>query len=44
VVDTLRKSRVREAIEHRRVYRPWGYYMSVDHGGRYQQLFSYRSY
>ena len=26
----------REAIEHRRIYRPWGYYQSVDTGTRYQ--------
>ena len=25
-----------EAIEHRRIYRPWGYYQSIDDGGRYQ--------
>lgn len=36
LVDTLRKGGRREALEHRRVYRPWGYYQSVDTGARYQ--------
>ena len=36
LVDSLRQSRRREAIEHRRIYRPWGYYQSVDSGPRYQ--------
>ena len=26
----------REAVEHRRIYRPWGYYQGVDTGTRYQ--------
>jgi mannose-1-phosphate guanylyltransferase/mannose-6-phosphate isomerase len=25
-----------KATEHRRNYRPWGYYQSIDHGSRYQ--------
>jgi mannose-1-phosphate guanylyltransferase/mannose-6-phosphate isomerase len=36
VVDPLKAKGVREAIEHRRIYRPWGYYQGIDHGGRYQ--------
>jgi mannose-1-phosphate guanylyltransferase/mannose-6-phosphate isomerase len=26
----------KETIEHKRVYRPWGYYQSIDVGGRHQ--------
>ena len=26
----------KEAVEHKRVYRPWGYYQSMDEGSRYQ--------
>ena len=26
----------REPLEHRRVYRPWGYYQSIDAGARHQ--------
>ena len=26
----------KETIEHKRVYRPWGYYQSIDMGGRHQ--------
>ena len=26
----------KEAVEHKRVYRPWGYYQSIDVGGRHQ--------
>ena len=36
LVDTLKRSGRREAIEHKRIYRPWGYYQQVDHGPRYQ--------
>jgi mannose-1-phosphate guanylyltransferase/mannose-6-phosphate isomerase len=36
LVEGLRKSKRREATEHKRMYRPWGYYQSVDHGARYQ--------
>jgi mannose-1-phosphate guanylyltransferase / mannose-6-phosphate isomerase len=36
LVETLRESKRREATEHKRIYRPWGYYQSVDHGARYQ--------
>jgi len=36
LVTSLQESRRREATEHKRIYRPWGYYQSVDHGARYQ--------
>jgi mannose-1-phosphate guanylyltransferase/mannose-6-phosphate isomerase len=36
LVDALKKERRREAIEHRRIYRPWGYYQGVDVGPRHQ--------
>jgi mannose-1-phosphate guanylyltransferase / mannose-6-phosphate isomerase len=36
LVETLKTSNRREAIEHRRSHRPWGYYQSVDEGSRYQ--------
>jgi len=36
LVDDLKRRNRREVIEHRRVYRPWGYYQSVDEGVRYQ--------
>ena len=36
LVDTLKKENRREATEHRRMYRPWGYYQGVDIGPRYQ--------
>jgi mannose-1-phosphate guanylyltransferase/mannose-6-phosphate isomerase len=36
LVTTLRRDNRREASEHRRVYRPWGYYQGVDAGPRYQ--------
>ncbi len=36
LVDRLRTGGHREAIEHKRIYRPWGYYQSVDDGARYQ--------
>ena len=32
LVDDLKRRNRREVIEHRRVYRPWGYYQSVDQG------------
>src|SRR3954453_14059082 len=35
-VDQLKNRNRREAIEHRRIFRPWGYYHSVDSGVRYQ--------
>ena len=36
LVASLQEGRRREATEHKRIYRPWGYYQSVDHGARYQ--------
>ena len=34
--SNLRTSNRREATEHKRMYRPWGYYQSIDNGARYQ--------
>lgn len=36
LVDLVRKTGRSEATEHRKVYRPWGAYDSVDDGDRYQ--------
>lgn len=36
LISELKAAGRREAIEHRRVYRPWGYYQGVDLGSRYQ--------
>jgi mannose-1-phosphate guanylyltransferase / mannose-6-phosphate isomerase len=36
LVDQLKLEKRREALVHRRAYRPWGYYQSVDEGARYQ--------
>ena len=36
VVEALKQLKRPEAQEHKRVYRPWGYYQSIDSGGRYQ--------
>ena len=36
LVTTLKASARREATEHRRIHRPWGYYQGVDEGPRYQ--------
>jgi len=36
MVETLSKSNRAESKHHRRVYRPWGYYQTVDLGERYQ--------
>ena len=36
LVEQLKRQGRREPLEHRRVYRPWGYYQSVDEGTRYQ--------
>jgi mannose-1-phosphate guanylyltransferase/mannose-6-phosphate isomerase len=36
LVEQLKSQNRREAVEHRRVYRPWGYYQGVDAGTRYQ--------
>jgi mannose-1-phosphate guanylyltransferase / mannose-6-phosphate isomerase len=36
LVEQLKADRVPEATQHRRAYRPWGYYQSIDMGARYQ--------
>jgi mannose-1-phosphate guanylyltransferase / mannose-6-phosphate isomerase len=36
LVEHLKTQNRREAVEHRRIYRPWGYYQGIDMGGRYQ--------
>lgn len=36
LVDQLKRENRREAGEHKRIFRPWGYYQSVDAGQRYQ--------
>src|SRR4029077_573052 len=36
LVEQLKAQNRREAVEHRRVYRPWGYYQGIDAGARYQ--------
>jgi mannose-1-phosphate guanylyltransferase/mannose-6-phosphate isomerase len=36
LVDQLKAERRPEATEHKRAYRPWGYYQGVDAGARYQ--------
>jgi len=36
LIDELKRRNRREVVEHRRVYRPWGYYQSIDQGTRYQ--------
>ena len=36
VVEALKARKRKEAVEHKRMYRPWGYYQSIDHGPRYQ--------
>lgn len=36
LVERLKRENRREAVEHRRIFRPWGHYQSVDVGARYQ--------
>jgi len=36
LVQKLKSGNYREATEHRRVHRPWGYYQGIDAGPRYQ--------
>jgi mannose-1-phosphate guanylyltransferase/mannose-6-phosphate isomerase len=36
LVERLKAQGHAEATEHRRNYRPWGYYQSIDQGSRYQ--------
>ena len=36
LVEQLKVQNRREAVEHRRIYRPWGFYQGIDAGTRYQ--------
>jgi mannose-1-phosphate guanylyltransferase/mannose-6-phosphate isomerase len=36
LVDELKLRNYRAAVEHRRIYRPWGYYQDVDISSRYK--------
>ena len=36
LVDELKSQGRKEATEHKRMYRPWGYYQGIDKGARYQ--------
>ena len=36
LVERLKAENFPEATQHLRMYRPWGYYQSIDQGGRYQ--------
>ena len=36
LVERLKAEQHPEATQHRRMYRPWGYYQSIDMGARYQ--------
>jgi mannose-1-phosphate guanylyltransferase/mannose-6-phosphate isomerase len=36
LVDQLKSENRPEAVEHKRSYRPWGFYQSVDAGARHQ--------
>ena len=36
LVERLKAEHHPEATQHRRMYRPWGYYQSIDQGERYQ--------
>jgi mannose-1-phosphate guanylyltransferase / mannose-6-phosphate isomerase len=36
LVEQLKTQNHRAAVEHRRIYRPWGYYQDVDLAGRYR--------
>jgi mannose-1-phosphate guanylyltransferase/mannose-6-phosphate isomerase len=36
LVAQLQRENRREAGEHKRIFRPWGYYQSIDSGSRYQ--------
>jgi mannose-1-phosphate guanylyltransferase/mannose-6-phosphate isomerase len=36
LVEQLKARNRNEALEHRRIYRPWGFYQTADVGGRYQ--------
>lgn len=36
IVESLRRQRVPQALEHRRMYRPWGHYEGMIRGDRFQ--------
>ena len=36
LVERLKAERHPEATQHRQMYRPWGYYQTIDQGARYQ--------
>ncbi len=36
LVDHLKATNRREVAEHKRIFRPWGYYQSIDAGARHQ--------
>jgi mannose-1-phosphate guanylyltransferase / mannose-6-phosphate isomerase len=36
LVEKMKSEARPEALEHKRIYRPWGYYQSIDSGQRYQ--------
>jgi mannose-1-phosphate guanylyltransferase/mannose-6-phosphate isomerase len=36
LVEQIKALNRSEAVEHRRIYRPWGYYQGIDNGSRYQ--------
>ncbi|MGE5369350.1 MAG: cupin domain-containing protein, partial [Chloroflexota bacterium] len=36
LVDRLKRENRREAGQHKRIFRPWGYYQGIDEGQRYQ--------
>lgn len=36
LVDRLKATDRREVAEHKRIFRPWGYYQSIDSGARHQ--------
>ncbi len=36
VVENLKLKNIKEAISHKKVYRPWGFYLSISEGKRFQ--------
>jgi len=36
VVENLKLRNIKEAISHKKVYRPWGFYLSISEGKRFQ--------
>ena len=41
LVDELKTQNRREAAAHKRIFRPWGYYQSIDEGQRFAVLVDY---